>query len=93
MHCSCLYDLLVIKSETHTHNLVLKKQIIMCFWLKFSKHKKTVEPRRLASLDQWFLNCSVATKFSYVPRTEQNLGSRGKLRQEEPGKVFRGRGS
>lgn len=52
-----------------------------------------MEPRRLAFLDQWFLNCSVATKFSYVPRTEQNLRSRGKLRQEESGKVFRGRGS
>lgn len=52
-----------------------------------------MESSRLGFLDQWFLNCSVAAKFSYVPRTEQNLGRRGKPNQEKWGKAFRGRGS
>ena len=58
----------------------------MCFWLKFSKHKKTMESSRLGFLDQWFLNCLVATKFS----CPKNWTESRKERETESGKMGEG---
>lgn len=79
--------------KIYAHNLTYHKTHNNVFWAEILKIQRHHGTNKLGFYIQGFLNCSVATTLSYIPRTEWNPGKRRKLRQEESRKAVRGRGS